>query len=133
VRDLGYRIRRTECRLRSSPGESLLPDDDLDGLGTVDVVSMDETRSTFTGLDGLVENAGFPNFTKQAVLKVRFADGMGEAKDGCFEIKWYQRATTVFTPLRRSRILPSYIGHRLLDDGFTIPNFLIFFINRHEA
>ena len=39
----------------------MIPDDDLDGdLGTLDVASMDEIRSAFTGLDGLVENAGFP-------------------------------------------------------------------------
>ena len=40
----------------------MLPDDDLDGdLGALDVVSMDEIRSAFTWLDGLVEKAGFSN------------------------------------------------------------------------
>ena len=38
----------------------MLPDDDLDGdLGTLDVASMDVIRSSFTGLDELVEKPAF--------------------------------------------------------------------------
>ena len=55
----------------------MLPDDDLDGdLGTLDVVSMDEIRAAFTGLDGLVANAGLPNLADPQVLKIRFSDGI---------------------------------------------------------
>ena len=70
----------------------MLPDDDLDGdLGKLDVVSMDEIRTPFTGLDGIVERAGVPNLADPAVLKVWCADGLGDAADGRFDIKWYQR------------------------------------------
>ena len=66
----------------------MLPDDDLDGdLGTLDVASMDVIRSAFTGLDGLVENAGFPTLADPRVLKVRFSDGVGDAEGGRFDIK----------------------------------------------
>ena len=61
----------------------MLPDEDLDGdLGRLDVVSMDEIRSTFTRLDGLVENAGFPNLADPEVLKIWFSDGIDESTDG---------------------------------------------------
>ena len=70
----------------------MLPDDDLDGdLGTLDVASMDEIRSAFTGLDGLVEKAGFPTLADPKVLKVRFSDGIGDAEDGRFDVKWYRK------------------------------------------
>jgi hypothetical protein len=70
----------------------MLPDDDLDGdLRTLDVASMDRIRSAFTGLDGLVENAGFPTLADPEVLKIRFADGIGDAPDGRFDITWYRR------------------------------------------
>ena len=70
----------------------MLPDDDLDGdLGTLDVASMDEIRSAFTGLDGLVEKAGFPALADPRVLKVRFSDGIGDVEDGRFDIKWYRK------------------------------------------
>lgn len=69
----------------------MLPDEDLDGdLGTLDVVSMDEIRAAVTGLDGLVENAGFPDLADPQVLKIRFSDGIGAAEDGRFDIKWYR-------------------------------------------
>ena len=49
----------------------MLSDDDLDGdLGTLDVVSMDKIRSTFTRLDGFVEEAGFPNLADPKVQTV---------------------------------------------------------------
>lgn len=70
----------------------MLPDDDLDGdLGTLDVVSMDEIWSAFTGLDGLVEKAGFPNLADPEVLKIWFSDGISEAEDGRFDVKWYRK------------------------------------------
>jgi hypothetical protein len=70
----------------------MLPDDDLDGdLGTLDVISMDEIRSAFTGLDGLVEEAGFPNLADPQVLKIWFSDGIGDAEDGRLDIKWYRK------------------------------------------
>jgi hypothetical protein len=70
----------------------MLPDDDLDGdLGTLDVVSMDEIRSAFTGLDGLVEEAGFPNLADPQVLKIWFPDGIGNAGGGRFDMKCYRK------------------------------------------
>jgi hypothetical protein len=70
----------------------MLPDDDLDGdLGTLDVASLDEIRSAFVGLDGLVDRVGFPNLADPEVLQVRFSDGIGETEDGRFDIRWYQR------------------------------------------
>lgn len=57
----------------------MLPDDDLDGdLGTLDVASMDDIRSTVTGLDGLVARAGFPNLADPQVLEIHFADGIDD-------------------------------------------------------
>ena len=52
---------------------------------------MDEIRSTFTGVDGLFESAGFPNLADLEVLKIWFSDGINEAEDGRFDIKWYRR------------------------------------------
>jgi hypothetical protein len=70
----------------------MLPHEDLDGdLGTLDVGSMDEIRSTFVGLDGLIDGAGFPNLADPEVLRVWFSDGIGDAENGRFDIKWYRR------------------------------------------
>lgn len=70
----------------------MLPDDDLDGdLGTLDVASMDDIRSTVTGLDGLVARAGFPNLADPQVLEIHFADGIGDADDGRFDVTWYRK------------------------------------------
>lgn len=68
----------------------MVPDDDLDGeLGTLDVVAMDEIRSAFTGLDGLIEAAGFQNPADPEMVHVYFSDGIGEATDCRFDIRWY--------------------------------------------
>lgn len=54
----------------------MLPNDALDGdLGALDVVSTDEIRSAFTGLDALVEKAGFPNLADPHILNLWFSDG----------------------------------------------------------
>lgn len=75
----------------------MLPDDDLDGdLGRLDVVSMDEIRSAFTGLDRLIEKVGFPNLADPNVLKIWFSDGIGEAGDGRFDITWYRKGYYCF-------------------------------------
>jgi hypothetical protein len=70
----------------------MLPDDDLDGeLGTLDVVAMDELRSAFRGLDGLIEAAGFQDPADPSVVHVYFQDGIGDATDCRFDIRWYRR------------------------------------------
>lgn len=70
----------------------LLPDDDLDGdLGTLDVIAMDEVRSAFTGLDGLIEAAGFQNPADPTVVTVYFTDGIGDATECRFDIRWYRK------------------------------------------
>jgi hypothetical protein len=70
----------------------MLPDGDLDGeLGTLDVVAMDEVRSTFTGLDGLNEAAGFRNLADPEAVYVYFSDGIGDATDCRFDIRWYRK------------------------------------------
>lgn len=70
----------------------MLPDEDLDGeLGTLDVVAMDEVRSAFTGHDGLIEAAGFPNPADPSVVYVYLTDGIGDATDCRFDIRWYRR------------------------------------------
>ena len=66
-------------------------DDDLDGdLGTLDVVAMDEVRAAFTGLDGLIERAGFKDLADPTVVHVYLSDGIGEATDCRFDIRWYR-------------------------------------------
>lgn len=70
----------------------MVPDDDLDGdLGTLDVAAMDEVRSAFTGLDGLIEGAGFQNLADPEMVHVYFSDGIGEATDCRFDIRWYRK------------------------------------------
>lgn len=70
----------------------MLPDDDLDGdLGALDVVAMDQVRAAFTGLDGLVEAAGFQNLADPETVHVYFSDGIGEATDCRLDVRWYRR------------------------------------------
>lgn len=70
----------------------MLPDDDLDGEpGTLDVIAMDEVRSAFTGLDGLIDGVGFQNLADPKSVHVYFTDGIGEATECRFDIRWYQR------------------------------------------
>lgn len=70
----------------------MLPDDDLDDdLGTLDVVAMDQVRAAFTGLDGLIEAAGFLNLADPETVHVYFSDGIGEATDCRFDVRWYRR------------------------------------------
>lgn len=65
---------------------------DVDGdLGTLDVASMDRIRSAFTGLDGLVEAAGFRNLADPAVVEVHFSDGIGEATEARLDVRWYRK------------------------------------------
>lgn len=69
----------------------MLPADDLDGdPGPLDVVAMDEIRSAFTGLDALVDAAGFENPADPSVVRVHFADGIGEADECRFDVRWYR-------------------------------------------
>ena len=76
----------------------MLPEDDLDGnLGTLDVVAMDEVRSAFRGLDGLIEAAGFRNPADPRVVHVYFEDGIGDATDCRFDIRGIGGATTAST------------------------------------
>ncbi len=70
----------------------MVPDEDLDGdLGTLDVVAMDEVRSAFTGLDGLIDAAGFRNPADPEVVHVYFADGIGAADECRFDVRWYRK------------------------------------------
>lgn len=70
----------------------MLPDDDLDGdIGTLDVVAMDQVPAAFTGLDGLIEAAGFQNLADPEMAHVYFSDGIGEATDYRLDIRWYRR------------------------------------------
>lgn len=70
----------------------MLPDADLDGeLETLDVVAMDEVRAAFTGLDGLIDAVGFQNPADPDVLYVHFTDGIGDATDCRFDIRWYRK------------------------------------------
>jgi len=70
----------------------MLPHDDVDGeLGTFDVVAMDRIRSAFTGLDGLIETAGFRNLADPELVRIRFADGIGDATACQFDIRWYRK------------------------------------------
>lgn len=67
-------------------------DDDIDGeLGTLDVAAMDEIRSAFTGLDGLIDAAGFENPVDPKLVRVSFADGIGEADSCRLDIRWYRK------------------------------------------
>lgn len=60
----------------------MLPDTDVDGeLDTLDVAAMDVVRSAFTGLDALIEAAGFENLADPERVCVYLSDGIGEATD----------------------------------------------------
>lgn len=70
----------------------MLPDTDVDGeLGTLDVAAMDEVRSAFTGLDGLIEAAGFENPADPERVCVYFSDGIGKATDCRLDVRWYRK------------------------------------------
>lgn len=70
----------------------MLPGNDIDGeLGTLDVIAMDEVRSAFTGLDGLIDGVGFQNLADPRAVQVYFVDGIGDATDCRFDIRWYRR------------------------------------------
>lgn len=63
---------------------------DIDGeLGTLDPIAMDEIRAAFVGLDGLIDDVGFPNPADPAVVQVTFADGIGDATHCRLDIRWY--------------------------------------------
>jgi hypothetical protein len=69
----------------------MVPGDDLDGdLGTLDVAAMDEVRRTVTGLDGLIETAGFENPADPRLVRVVVDDGIGPATHCRFDIRWYR-------------------------------------------
>lgn len=69
----------------------MLSDDDLDGdLGTVDVTAMDEVRSAFTGLDGLIDAVGFEDLADPEAVYVFFSDGIGEASECRLDVRWYR-------------------------------------------
>ena len=75
----------------------MITGDDLDGdLGRLDVIAMDEVRSAFTGLDGLISAAGFENPVDPATVHVYFSDGIGEATECRFDIRWYQKGYYTF-------------------------------------
>lgn len=66
--------------------------EDIDGeLGTLDPIAMDEIRAAFIGLDGLIDDVGFPNPADPAVVQVTFADGIGDATNCRLDIRWYTR------------------------------------------
>lgn len=70
----------------------MIPGDDVDGeLGTLDVVAMDEIRSAFTGLDGLIDEAGFQDPVDPKEVHVYFSDGIGDATDCRLDIRWYRK------------------------------------------
>lgn len=70
----------------------MIPDDDLDGeLGTLDVIAMDNVRSAFTGLDGLIQEAGFQNLADPDLVQISIADGIGEATHCRFDVWWYRK------------------------------------------
>lgn len=70
----------------------MLPDDDLDGeLGTLDDIAMDEVRSAFTGLDGLIDGVGFQNLADPGGVHVYFTDGIGDATNCRLDIRWCRR------------------------------------------
>lgn len=67
------------------------PADDLDGdPGPLDVAAMDEFRSAFAGLDGLIEATGFENPADPRVVCIRLSDGIGEAETCRFDVRWYR-------------------------------------------
>lgn len=68
-------------------------DDDLDGdPGAPDVAAMEQIRSEFCGLDGLVSNdeTGFEDLITPQEITVRFDDGIGPADWARFDVTWYQ-------------------------------------------
>lgn len=68
------------------------PPEDVDGdLGRLDVAAMDRIRSAFTGLDGLIEAAGFENLADPREVHARFSDGIGEATWARLDVRWYRR------------------------------------------
>lgn len=70
----------------------MILDEDLDGdLGTLDVVSLNEIRSTFTGLDGLIDVARFEDPIDPVELQIHFSDGIGSADTCRLDIRWYRK------------------------------------------
>lgn len=58
-------------------------------------------RSTFTGLDGLMEGVGFTNLADPRVVHVYLADRIGVATDSRFDIRWYRKGITAsIIPIR---------------------------------
>lgn len=66
----------------------MIPGDEIDGdLGRLDVIAMDEIRSAFTDLDGLIRAAGFETPADPETVHVYLADGIGAATECRFDIR----------------------------------------------
>jgi hypothetical protein len=65
---------------------------DIEGdVGPIDDVALDQIRSVFTRIDGLVESAGFDSRLDPTKLEIRLADGIGAATWCRFDVRWFQR------------------------------------------
>ena len=72
-------------------------DADVDGdLGPLDEYALDEIRTVFTTQEPLVGDAGFPDLIDPRELTVSLDDGIGDAIEARFDVRWYRRGYYAF-------------------------------------
>ncbi|MDZ7731606.1 MAG: winged helix-turn-helix domain-containing protein [Natrialbaceae archaeon] len=65
--------------------------EDVDGaLGPLDVLALEEIRAALTGIDGLIDTVGFQSLVDPEMVQMAIRDGIGEATDCRFDIRWYR-------------------------------------------
>jgi hypothetical protein len=69
--------------------------EDIHGdVGPVDVTALEQIRRAFVGVDGLVDGSEtgiVPSLLDTTHLQVRFSDGIGNADEARFDIRWSTR------------------------------------------
>lgn len=65
---------------------------DLDGdVGPLDEAALEQIRTTFANVDGLVADVGFDDLLDPTKLVVHLDDGIGAADWARFDVRWYRR------------------------------------------
>lgn len=72
-------------------------EEDVDGsLGPLDEFALDEIRRVFQRQDSLVTEAGFPSLIDPQEIQVHFKDGIGDAAQARFDIRWFRSGHYTF-------------------------------------